>query len=90
MQSKSGVNQSKQNNKLSLSTEKTSFVIFHLHQKRLNSNVELQIWNKVIRDDSCIKYLGIILDSHLNWKMHIHELGKKVFKSIGILSKCFH
>ena len=34
-----------------------------------------------------VKYLGIYIDSHLNWKIHVHNISKKVKRSIGILSK---
>ena len=32
------------------------------------------------------KFLGVILDSGLTWKPHIHSLSNKVAKSIGIIS----
>ena len=77
-------------NRLSLNLEKTIFVIFHPPKKYIHYKVRLQISNKLLKQDSHIKYLGIIFDSHLNWKKHIHELGKKISKSIGILSKIRH
>ena len=77
-------------NKLSLNLEKTSFVIFHLPQKHIHYKVRLQISNKLLKQDSHIKYLGIIFDSHRNWKKHIHELGKRISKSIIILPKIRH
>ena len=33
------------------------------------------------------KYLGVLIDSNLSWKPHIHELSKKKGKTVGILSK---
>ena len=33
------------------------------------------------------KFLGIILDNDLSWKLHISHLSKKLSKSIGILSR---
>ncbi len=33
-----------------------------------------------IREKQRIKYLGIFIDSHLNWKSHILELSKKISK----------
>ena len=67
--------------KLSLNLEKTSFAIFHPPQKHIHYKVRLKISNKVLKQDSHIKYLGIIFDSHLNWKNHIHELGKIISKT---------
>ena len=40
-----------------------------------------------LRQESCIKYLGIYIDSNLNWKSHIDYIAKKIKRSIGILSK---
>ena len=35
---------------------------------------------------TCIRYLGILIDSHLNWKHHVDCIVKKI-RSTGILSK---
>ena len=37
-----------------------------------------------------MKYLGVLIDSHLNWKEHILNLSKKLSKSIGIICKLRH
>ena len=34
-----------------------------------------------------IKCLGVLIDSPLNWKNHIHEFSKKISRGIGILLK---
>ena len=34
-----------------------------------------------------IKYLGIILDSRLTWKHHVHELCKKLNRAVGMVYK---
>ena len=39
---------------------------------------------------TCVKYLGLIIDCNLNWKKHAHEVGKKISRGIGILSKLRH
>ena len=77
-------------NKLSLNIEKTSFVVFHCPQKKILHQVNLQISNKQLKQDNQVKYSGLILDSNLNWKSHIHELGKKISRGIGILAKIRH
>lgn len=74
-------------NKLSLNIDKTSFVIFHPPQKKIPFILQLKIFNQNIRNDSFVRYLGIIFDCNLNWKKHIHELTKKISKNIGILTK---
>ena len=32
----------------------------------------------------------LIIDGHLNWKKHAHEVSKKISRGIGILSKLRH
>ena len=77
-------------NKLSLNIDKSNFVIFRPPQKKIEYTVKLQINNKIIEEKKCIKYLGIFIDCHLNWKEHVHELSKKIARGIGILSKLRH
>lgn len=79
-----------QANKLSLNVEKTNFVIFHPQQKKPNCTIEISINNKSIKEVNSLKYLGIIIDSNLNWKEHISAISSKISRSIGILSKIRH
>ena len=74
-------------NKLSLNIDKTNFLVFHSAQKKVRYKLSLLIANKQIRHEKHVRYLGLIFDSNLNWKKHIYELGKKVSRGIGILSK---
>ena len=77
-------------NKLSLNINKTNFVLFHPHQKKIMHTVNLHINNKNIKQENFVKYLGIIIDSNLNWHHHVHKLSKKIKRSIGIFSKIRH
>ena len=77
-------------NKLSLNIDKSNFVIFHPSQKKVQYPINLIINYKILEEKKYVKYLGIIMDCNLNWKQHIHELSKKVSRSIGILSKLRH
>ena len=43
-----------------------------------------------MKREYCIKYLGILIDSHLSWKPQIDFVVKKIRRSIGILSKLRH
>ena len=42
---------------------------------------------KSIIQKNHIKYLGVIVDCHLNWKEHILNVSKKIGRSIGIMYK---
>ena len=74
-------------NKLSLNIGKSNFVLFHPPQKKVNTSVKLYINDIPLEEKSDIKYLGIMLDTNLNWKSHVHYISKKIKRSIGILSK---
>ena len=37
-----------------------------------------------------MKYLGILIDSHLNWKFHVDDLSIKLFCTVGMLAKIRH
>ena len=77
-------------NKLSLNVDKTSFVIFHPPQRKVTFNFQLTLNGKQLQQESCIKYLGILIDSNLNWKPQIAYIAKKIKRSVGILSKLRH
>ena len=77
-------------NRLSLNTDKINYVLFHTVQKHITDCFSLKLNNKQISKKKCIKYLGVLIDSHLNWKEHILNLSKKLSKSIGIICKLRH
>ena len=71
-------------NKLSLNIDKTHFVIFHPYQKKLNYSmkIEIPVDGKTINEHKSVKYLGILIDCHLNWKEHIQQLSKKKYLEV--------
>jgi len=77
-------------NKVSLNIDKTNFIIFHSPQKVKGHRVKLIISNREIMQEKFIKYLGLLIDSHLSWKYHILHISKKIKRCIGILSKIRH
>ena len=61
--------------------KKTNFKIITSQQKPTIHNINvLNIDRK-----TCIKYLGIYLDEHLNWKTQIAHVQGKLTKNLGIL-----
>ena len=74
-------------NKLSLNIEKSSFVIFHPTQKKLDYNVQIFLNDLSIKREYTIKYLGITIDCNLNWKSHVAEISKKIKRNIGVICK---
>ena len=55
-------------NKLSLNIEKSNFVMFHTSQKKLEFNINLFINKMQLKQEYCTKYMGVLIDSNLNWK----------------------
>ena len=83
-------------NRLTLNIRKTNFMIFHPYQKRINHNIDIKIYdhriNKFVSLDrkEYVKYLGVIIDSHLSWKFHVDYVAMKISRNIGIISKLRH
>ena len=74
-------------NKLSLNIGKSSFVLFHPPQRKIEASINLYIDDTSLNEKDNIKHLGIIIDSNLNWKKQINSISIKMKRSIGILSK---
>ena len=72
-------------NRLSLNISKTNFLIFHSTRRRLDQNVTLKLDKKALNQKDHIKYLGVLVDSHLNWKYQITSVCKKISRSIGVM-----
>ena len=77
-------------NKLSLNVDKSNYVIFQPYQRRTTPQLDLRIAQTSLKRSSCIKYLGLYIDSNLSWKDHIDYVCKKVKRSISVLSKLRH
>ena len=78
-------------NLLSLNYSKTNYIIFHNSRNRHNlADVNLHINNFKLQRVNFTKFLGVIIDSKLNWKMHIDKINNKVSKSVGVICKLRH
>ena len=73
-------------NRLSLNISKTNFVVFHAINKP-KYPITILINKQAIEEVKFVKYLGVLIDSHLTFKAHIDELTKKIARSVGILYK---
>lgn len=72
-------------NKLSLNPNKTKYIIFRSRQKPLPKDITITIDKIQISQVTEIKFLGIILNEHLDWGPHINMIRLKISKSIGII-----
>ena len=74
-------------NKLSINIKKTHYIIFSSKNKIIDDDQQVKINSEPIERVYYTKFLGVFLDSNLNWKKHIEYILKKISKSIGILCK---
>ena len=60
--------------------------------KNLNPQGDVILHNEAIQrvTNSKAKFLGIIVDQHLNWKDHISMVSHKISKSCGIISRIWN
>ena len=75
-------------NKLSLNLSKTNFMLFT--NCRIEQNVNISINNCEIDMVYKTKFLGVVIDSKLNWKDHVAMVKSKLSKSIAIMHKAKH
>jgi len=73
-------------NKLSLNIAKTHYMVFHSKNK-CTTDINIKIDNNLIDRVSHTKFLGIIIDEKLNWKLHINYVSGKVSRCIGMIIK---
>ncbi len=73
-------------NKLSLSIEKSKYMIFHTLQKNV-AQLRLKIDNTLIDRVYEFNFLGLTINENLNWKSHINKIANKISKIMGILNK---
>ena len=77
-------------NKLTLNIKKTKRMVFRHTNKKINIDLNqnfVTINNSKIDYVNSIKFLGLIYDSHLTWKDHIHYSSSKIAKNTGILAR---
>ena len=77
-------------NKLSLKVKKTKFSIFRKASKIDDLPLALPKLftnNQVMKRQSSIKFLGILLDENLSWKEHLKLTENKIAKNIGLIFK---
>ena len=74
-------------NRLSISTSKTNFILFHSPKNKPRKTLNVKIDGNAINEVQSVKYLGVEFNSNLTWKPHISQLSLKLSKTVGVLSK---
>ena len=72
-------------NKLTIYVTKSNFIIFRPRQNRQTLDLAFNISNYSIDRVKEATFLGVILDEHLTWKSHVHNVARKVSKAIDII-----
>ena len=75
-------------NKLSLNTDKTRYILFHKAKSKDNLPLVLPDWfiNDVkLRRENSLK--GVMIDENLTWKTYVELVKNNISKSVGILFK---
>ena len=74
-------------NKLSLNIDMTNYIIFHSSSVNISSTFDIKIGKKCIKRAKSVKFSGLLLDEHLNWKCYLSELSKKLARTCKIFFK---
>ena len=72
-------------NKLSLNVAKTNFMVFT--NRSVSIPVVIKLCGLTIDRVNVTKFLGVLIDQSLNWKVHIEDLCLKLRKSTSIIFK---
>ena len=67
-------------NKLSLNKNKSKYMIFHMHKKEIPS-FSLKLGNTNIEKVDDFNYLGLTVDTNLNWKKHTEKVANRCSKN---------
>ena len=73
-------------NKLLLNVEKSKFMIYFKHPKKI-PELNLTINNRGIEQVDTFNFLGITLDEHITWKQHSDKITIKISRVIGLLRR---
>ena len=74
-----------QANKLSLNTRKTVYQIYN--NSRIPSELNVTLNGDPIEAVQSVKYLGMIIDPHLKWNLHIDHLTTIISRNIGVMNR---
>ena len=69
-----------------MNVKKSELVIFKHQRKKLDKPIKIQLNRRKLYPSKSVKYLGIKIDEHLNWKQHIHDIAIKLNRANALLS----
>ena len=75
-------------NKIALNEGKSEYIIFKDPQKPIHYDIRISVNGTKLLPSTCIKYLGVLIDSDLSWKSQIN--GTVIKLKRGALAKLRH
>ena len=75
-------------NKLSLNISKSSYIIFGRKSIPNSTLLDISINTTPLSRVKNIKFLGVVVDEHLNWGDHIKYISLKIARGVGVIGKC--
>jgi hypothetical protein len=77
-------------NKLSLNADKTKFIIFRSPSRPLPQINPIAVNSKSIERVKSIKFLGVQIDEHLDWREHINKKCNQISKNLAVITRIKH
>ena len=77
-------------NKLSLNVKKNELIIFPQKAANTDYGIKFQLDGKRLTPVNTVKYLGILLDEHLQWSKQLAHVQVKLNRGTGILNQLRH
>ena len=74
-------------NQLTINPKKSTILVIQPTLRGIPIEFQLNIDDVCVKSSVNVKYLGMNLDQHLNYKSHIESIAKKVARATGILWK---
>ena len=72
---------------LTINSQKCHVLLIPPKLNETSTNFVVKLDDTFIKAESCVKYLGILIGSNLNFHFHLEEIENKLSKSLGILYK---
>ena len=62
-------------------------VIFKSKRKKFDSDLKINLCSKRLYPTGSVKYLGVKIDTNLNWKYHLNDFSIKLNRANALLFK---
>ena len=59
------------------------------HQRCKDQSLNITLMGHALKNDTTVKYLGVLVDNHLTWGPHINEIKHRVLGKIACLKRLF-